>query len=83
MFKNNKGLKGTTILKEVQNLLQRFIIIARIRLDLDLEDCIGEYEFGVVPKTLFAASGFMVLEKQKGVVACVTLCDIVLKQNQW
>ena len=40
-------------------------------------------KFGVVPKTLFAASGFMVLEKQKGVVAYVILCDIVFKQNQW
>ena len=83
MFKNNKGLKGTTILKEEQNLLQRFIIIARIRLALDLEDCIGEYEFGVVPKTMFAAKGFMVLEKQKGVIAYVILSDIVLKQSQW
>ena len=52
-------------LKEERNLLQRFTIIARKRSDLDLQQCIGEYEFGVVPRALFAADGSMLLEKLK------------------
>lgn len=55
-------------LKEERNLLQRFVIIARKRTDLDLQDCIGEYEFGVVPRSLFAADGSILLEKQKSKV---------------
>ena len=54
---NNKEIKISTekgkviILKEERNLLQRFIIIARKRTNLDLQSCIGEYEFGVVPRS--------------------------------
>ena len=72
---NNKEVKITIekgkviTLKEERNLLQRFVIIARRRTSLDLEHCIGEYEFGVVPRALFSADGSMLLEKQKYKVA--------------
>ena len=46
-------------LREERNLLQRFIIIARSRSELDLEECIGEFEFGVVPRSLFSADGLL------------------------
>ena len=49
--------------------MQRFVIIARRRTNLDLEHCIGEYEFGVVPRAPFSADGSMLLEEQKYKVA--------------
>ena len=75
----NKEIKVTNekgriiVLKEERNLLQRFIIVSRKRSDLDLEECIGDYEFGVVPRALFDADGSMLLEKQKYKVASLLI----------
>ena len=80
--KTNKSMKITSkdgkviTLKEERNLLQRFIIIARKRTDLDLQQCIGEYEFGVIPRAFFAADGSMLLEKQKYKVVSLITKDI-------
>ena len=52
-------------IKEERNLLQRFIVISRSRPDLDLKVCIGEYEFGVVPRSLFSADGSLLLPYDK------------------
>ena len=41
-------------IKEERGLLQRLIIISRSRSQLDLNECIGTYEFRVVPRSLFA-----------------------------
>ena len=79
----NKSTKVTAkdgkivILKEERNLLQRFIIIARKRTDLDLELCIGQYEFGVVPRAFFSADGTILLEKQKYKVAALLRSGVV------
>ena len=43
--------------KEERGLLQRPIVISRSRPQLDLKECIGTYEFGVVPRSLFASDG--------------------------
>ena len=71
-FKNsNKTLKITTeqgkvvALKEERNLLQRFIIIARSRPELNLEECVGEFEFGLVPRSLFSADGSLLPSRDK------------------
>ena len=67
----NKSIKITAkegkviTLKKERNLLQRFTIIARKRTELDLRQCIGQYEFGVVPRAFFSADGSILLEKQK------------------
>ncbi len=44
-------------LKEERTLMSRFLIAARKRPELDLEEAIGNYEFSVVPKSLFATDG--------------------------
>ena len=44
-------------LKEERTLLSRFLIAARKRPELELEETIGNYEFSVVPKSLFGQDG--------------------------
>lgn len=44
-------------LKEEKSLLSRFLITSRKRPEIDLEFCIGNFEFTVVPKALFSSDG--------------------------
>jgi hypothetical protein len=55
-------------IKEERGLLQRFVVISRSRPELDLKDCIGTYEFGVVPRSLFASDGSMLLAYDKAAI---------------
>ena len=48
-------------LKEGKTLLSRFLITARKRPDLNLEECLGNFEFSVVPKSLFSPDGQLLL----------------------
>jgi len=50
---------------EERGLLQRFIVISRSRPELDLKECIETYEFGVVPRSLFASDGSLLLAYDK------------------
>ena len=59
----NAGGKLVKI-KEERGLLQR-LIISRSRPQLDLKKCIGMYEFGVVPRSLFASDGTVLLAYDK------------------
>lgn len=52
-------------IKEERALLQRCIVISRKRPELDLKECIGTYEFGVVPRSLFASDGSLLLAYDK------------------
>lgn len=52
-------------IKEERGLLQRFIVISRSRPELDLKECIGTYEFGVLPRSLFASDGSLLLAYDK------------------
>lgn len=59
---HNKSMKtkvGEKIvqLKEEKNMMSRFLIAARKRPELELEMSIGNYEFSVVPKSLFSVDG--------------------------
>ena len=54
-----------TKLKEERGLLQRFVIAARSRPNLDLKECIGTYEFGVIPRSLFSGDGSVLLPGDK------------------
>ena len=56
----NAGGKLVKI-KEERGLLERRIVISRSQPQLDLNECIGTYEFGVVPRSLFASDGTVVL----------------------
>ena len=51
--------------KEERGLLQRPIVISRSRLQLDLKECIGTYEFGGVPRSIFASDGTVLLAYDK------------------
>ena len=53
-------------IREERVHLQRSIIISRSRLELDLElEGIRTYEFGVVPRSLFASGGSLQLAYDK------------------
>jgi len=52
-------------IKEERGLLQRFIVICRCRPELDLKEGIGTYEYGVVPRSLFASDGSFLLAYDK------------------
>ena len=60
----NAGGKLVKI-KEERGLLQRLIVISRSRPQLDMKECIGTYEFGVVPRSLFASDGTVLLAYDK------------------
>ena len=55
-------------IKEERGLLQRFIVAARSRPDLDLKECIGKYEFRLIPRSLFASDGSLLLAYDKAKV---------------
>ena len=55
-------------IKEERGLLQRFIVAARSRPDLDLKECIGKCEFGLIPRSLFASDGSLLLAYDKAKV---------------
>ena len=52
-------------IKEERGLLQRVIVISRSRPELDLKECIGTDESGVVPRSLFASDGSLLLAYDK------------------
>ena len=59
---NNKIIKKkadskVVQLREEKNLLTRFLITARKRPELNLEEALGNFEFSVVPKALFFNDG--------------------------
>ena len=61
-FKANKMIKKKVDNKVVQlheekNLLTRFLITARNQPELNLEEALGNFEFSMVPKTLFFNDG--------------------------
>ena len=54
----NRTMKSTVQgkvvqLREEESLFTRFLITSRKRPEIDLEFCLGNYEFSVVPKALF------------------------------
>ena len=51
--------------KEERGLLERLIVISGSRPQLDLKECIGTYEFGVIPPSLFASDGTVLLAYDK------------------
>ena len=60
-------------IKEERGLLRRFIVISRSRPELDLKECIGTYEFGVVPRSIFASDGSLLLAYDKASIYCIIL----------
>ena len=56
-------------IKEERKLMSRFIIAARTRQDIDLAHYLGEYEFSVVPQSLFSSGGSLHQTADKSTVA--------------
>ena len=56
-------------IKEERKLMSRFIIAARTRQDIDLTHYLGEYEFSVVPQSLFSSDGSLHQTADKSTVA--------------
>ena len=56
-------------IKEERKLMSRFIIAARTRQDIDLAHYLGEYEFSVVPQSLFSSDGSLHQTADKSTVA--------------
>ena len=66
-FKTN--IDGKTIrFKEERNLMSRLIVAARSRPEIDLSKYFGDYEFSVVPRSLFHDDGKLVPTKDKYVI---------------
>jgi len=55
-------------LKEQSSLMTRLLITARKRPEVDLEQIIGEYEFSVVPRSMFNNDGSFLIETSKSVI---------------
>lgn len=50
---------GPIKLKEDRNLFARLLLVTKTRPEICIEDCIGNHELSVVPRSLFAADGTM------------------------
>ena len=77
---NNKEIH----LKEEKNVMARFLITARKRPQLELEECLRNYEFCVVPKSLFSFHCFQPLacnDKSKLIHLIEELADSTLPTN--
>ena len=52
-------------IKDERGMLQRPIVISRSRPQIDLKECMDTYEVGVVPRSLFASDGTVLLAYDK------------------
>ena len=59
---------GDKLIKIKEQLLQRFIVATRSRPDLDLKECIGKYKCCLIPRSLFALDGSLLLAYDKAKV---------------
>ena len=62
---NIKTKEGVVNIKEERKLMSRFIVASRTRQDIDLPYYFGEYEFSVVPRSLFNRYGVLIPSKDK------------------
>ena len=53
-----KKVDGKVIqLREEKSLLSRFLLTSRKRPEIDLERCLGNFEFSIIPRSLFTSDG--------------------------
>ena len=57
---NIKTKEGVVNIKEERKLMSHFIVASRTRQDIDLPYYFGEYEFSVVPRSLFNRYGVLI-----------------------
>ena len=63
-------------LSEEKNLVSKFLIAARNRPELELEHYIGNFEFSVVPKSLFTSDGMPLACNDKSSLQIKSLISI-------
>ena len=56
-------------IKEERKLMNRLLVASRTRPDIDLQFCLGKYEFSVTPPSLFSPDGSLHSTKDKSVIA--------------
>ena len=54
--------------KEEHKLISRFLIVCRTRHDIDLQSYLGDYEFSIVPRSLFTPDGQLFKSTGKSVI---------------
>ena len=54
--------------KEEHKLISRFLIVCRTRHDIDLPSYLGDYEFSVVPRSLFTPDGQLYKSTDKSII---------------
>ena len=62
---NIKTKEGVVNIKEERKLMSRFIVASRTSQDIDLPYYFGEYEFSVVPRSLFNRYGVLIASKDR------------------
>ena len=56
-------------IKEERKLMNKLLVASRTRPDIDLQFCLGTYEFSVTPPSLFSPDGSLHSNKDKSVIA--------------
>ena len=54
-------------IKEERKLMNRLLVASRTRPDVDLQFCLGKYEFSVTPPSLFSPDGSLHSTKDRSV----------------
>ena len=65
---NIKAKEGVVNIKEERKLMSRFIVASRTRQDIDLPYYFAQYEFSVIPWSLFNRYGALIPSKDKSSV---------------
>ena len=70
---NAKVLKVTTKekvveLREDRSLFARMLMVCKTHPEIDIKESVGQYEFSLVPRSLFAADGLMLHYSSKKVL---------------
>ena len=71
-FSNNKIIIVTVnqqiiAIKEERKLMNGLLVASRTRPDIDLQFCLGKYEFSVIPPSLFSPDGSLHSTKDRSV----------------
>ena len=66
---SNYKITIITVNQQKRKLMNRLLVASRTRPDIDLQFCLGTYEFSVTPPSLFSPDGSLHSNKDKSVIA--------------
>ena len=67
-------------IKEERKLMTRFVVASRLRPEIDLSYYLGNYEFSVVPRSLFLPDGSVLPVKDKSIL--VRKIEKLIEKNE-